>query len=383
MSLRFVACIGVVLAAVVFACTDDSGATPDLSVQVDAGGVDAAGVDTGSSVTDATTKEDASEASTSDAQQLGDAADAGTDASPDDFTMGAVTLTEQVSTSNTDGLDPEITLQHRRTEYPPYAALNVGSSWSDPTGFVYDTLLFIYGDGGPTVSGTYAFGGSAYDHVTMTTSKRGDGGYEYQCHAAAGTLTIADDGPGKEATGAFTVTSWGGSGACPVTPTTGSFHILHDADDLTGNPGTQGDSFTVDSVKYTEGGDALYAPFVYARHNGANKTLIVTMRAGVSALPDAGSESDERHIELYVYGNGSTTGGSYPIGSGALVTYQSGNVTCLAPVDGDGSIAVSAYGGVGSVINGTITINQWNSGTGCPATPWTVPFVATREADRP
>lgn len=362
MNLRFLARIGLVLAAVAAACTDNEDKPPVSTGEVD-GGVPA----TGSA--DAGTVQDAADD--------GAALDAGADATADDFTLGSVTLTEQASADG--GFDPVISLQHRRTEYPPYASVYVGSSWSDPD-FIDETRLFIYGAGGPTLAGTYAFGGAEYGHASMTTSKRGDGGFDFECTAAGGSLSIADDGPGTKAVGTFTVTAWSGGADCPATPTAGSFHILHDADDLTGNPGTQGDSFTVDSVTYTEGSVALYSPFVYARHYGSNETLIVTMLAGVSVEPDAGS-SVERHLELYVYANGNTAGGTYATGAGALLTYQSGAVTCLAPVDGNGSVALNAYGAVGSVVTGTITINQWNSGSGCPATPWTVPFSATREAD--
>lgn len=365
MNVRALARTGLVLAAVVAACTDSEGTAPSSPGELDGGSAD-----TGSP----------------DVAQVGDSAAGDADANapedlgPDDFTLGSVTLTEQASDASADGLDPMIRLLHQRTDFPPHALLHVGSSRIDSHEFVDETIFFIYGAGGPTLSGTYAFGGEAFGHVSMTTSRRGDGGFEYQCQAAGGSLSITDSGPGTRATGTFTVTAWSGGEACPAAPTAGSFHIVHDPDDLTGNPGTQGDSFTVNSVTYTEGGDVLYAPFVHARHYGKDKTLIVTMRAGVSVVPDAGS-MDERHIELYVYGSGSTAGGTYPIGTGALVTYQSGDLTCLAPVDGNGSVTLSAYGAVGSKIAGSITIEEWNSGTGCPATPWTVPFSATREAD--
>lgn len=366
MNLRFLARVGLVLAAVVSACEESEEAGPESTGELDGGSADA------------DVRVDATAGNAADGAI--DDADEREDAGPDDFTLGSVTLTEQASTASRDGFDPRITLLHRRTSYPPYAPLYVGSSWIDSLGFVEETLFFIYGSGGPTLSGTYPFGGDAFGHASMTTSKRGDGGFDYECRAAAGALSIIDSGPGKKTVGTFTVTAWGGGDACPATPTTGSFHILHDPDDLTGNPGTQGDSFTVDSVTHTEGGHVLYSPLVHARHYGANKTLIVTMRAGVDVTPDAGSLV-ERHLELYVYGNGSTTGGTYPTGAGALVTYQSGDVTCLAPVNGNGSVALNAYGGTGSIVAGTITIHQWNSGSGCPTTPWTVPFSATREAD--
>jgi hypothetical protein len=373
MNLRFLARVGLVLGAVAVACTDSEEAAPSATVEPDAGGADAA------------PQTESPDAAAHDEDAATDGgfhdADATTDPNADNFALGAVTLTEQASAANTDGFDPLISLYHRRTDYPPYASLYVGSSWSDSLGFVSETSLDIFTAGGSTLAGTYVLGGEGYGHASMMTSKQNAGGFDYQCEAAGGTLTVTDDGPGKKSTGSFTVTAWTGGAACPATPTTGSFHVLHEPDDLTGNPGTQGDSFTIDSVTYTEGGELLYSPFVRARHYGTNKTLIVTMRAAPD-VTDAGSAT-EHHLELYVYGNGSTAGGTYSTGAGALVTYQSGDLSCLAPVDGNGSVTLSAYGDVGSVIEGTITVNGWNTetGPGCPTTPWTVPFSATREAD--
>lgn len=314
------------------------------------------------------------------ASDAGDAGDA-SESSTNSFAMGETTFTQTPSEQASSGFDPMLSVDHRRSEFRPYGLVTVQSAWADGQGYRDLAYVRLYTEGGPTLSGSYSIaGGDAPGHAEFFARRQSLGASEYQCDAVAGTVSISDGGPGHKTVGTFTVTAWSAyKGTCPATPTTGSFELAHGADDLAGNSGTQGDWFTVDGVTHTEGDTILYTPRVYARHYGSNDTLIVSMVAGLELVED--NEDDWRQLELYVYGSGDTAGGTYPTGTGALITYQTRNVTCLAPVTGNGSVELAPYGDVGSVITGTITINNWNSGTGCPDTPWTVPFSATREAD--
>ncbi|MFT3926523.1 MAG: hypothetical protein QM778_28520 [Myxococcales bacterium] len=315
----------------------------------------------------------------------GDAGDAGDESDFVSFlAIGDTRYEQTASIASPDGFDPFVSVTHRRADYPPYGIAMAQASWTADDGYRDLAYVRVYTDGGPSMSGTYTVSGAdSHGNAEVFIHDGEPGTTERQCSGTSGTVTVTDGGLGHKAVATYTVTAWHASkGTCPATPTTGSFEIAHESDDLTGNSGTQGDWFKIDDVTYTEGSEILYSPRVYARHYGTGHTLIVSMEAGIDV---DGPGDDWQQIELYVYAGGDTSGGTYPTGKsegGSLITYQSSVAsTCLAPVATDGLVELDPYGDVGTVITGSITIDKWNYGTNCPATPWTVPFSATREAD--
>ncbi|MFT3923201.1 MAG: hypothetical protein QM778_11775 [Myxococcales bacterium] len=298
------------------------------------------------------------------------------------FSVGDTTYMQTPSELSPDGFDPVVSVSHHRAAWLPYGLVTVQTTWSSPENGYRDLAsVRVYTDGGTTMTGEYTIAAEwAHGNAAVTVHDGSPGTSERSCAAKSGTVSITDEGIGHKAIGSYIVTEWDAfKGSCPATPTAGSFEIAHEADDLTGNSGSQGDWFELDGTRYSEGSEVLYTPRVYARYNVLNQILIVSLVNGFE--PDGSLSADEHDVELFIHKDDDTSGGTYPTGAGTLFMYAAWTGQCAASADGDASVTLNPYGDLGSVITGTVTVNTWTTGTVCPATPWTMPFQATLEHD--
>jgi hypothetical protein len=307
----------------------------------------------------------------------------------DYWTLGSERFDETVSASVPSGFDPFLHAGYRPAMFPPYAFLSAQWGWLSATArFSGGISSLLYTGGGPSLEAGYEISlmDTTPGHATLVFVESTES-ETAQCEAVAGSLTVTHDGgPAAQITATYSISDWTarpGTQACPDTPTTGELLLMREPDNKYGNSGDQGDSFTVDGTTYTEGSTVLYDPFVEAflYHSGSQATLFINARAGL--------QPDRTFLHSFGLNVGlpeptSTDGGAFDIGPAGQLSYRSGaETTCLAAVAGDGTISLEGYGDVGSAIRGNAVIQRWFTLQGsCPATPWTVSFSATREADQ-
>lgn len=313
--------------------------------------------------------------------------------STDFWTIGERTFSEAASTSSRSGYDPLVTGRLHRTSFPPTASFVLGAGWSAADGdFSFSGNVYLYPGATTSLVATYALSlsDSTTGHAGLSLGEYTTAGeWVLDCSAREGTLTVTEDaGPGGRVRATYTVTAWeerSGAGTCPATPTSGTLSISREADGVYGNNGSQGDHFTIGPTTFTEGSTVLYDPLAeaYRHFDGIGYSLLIGLRAGGDPAVVQGVDHDLR-MYLFLGSSQDTGGGTFTPPSGCTVTYQSGtSTTCFATHSGAATVTVGPFATVGSVFDGTLTVNAWSNATGsCPSTPWVVPFSATREADK-